>query len=119
MKGPEKFSLFALIVALAGCASQHFTANSNLRPARPPDCEIQILSQAPTAGTFEELGICDVAVPGGGLVADFSHKATRKLRECACAAGGNAVVPLDSGEQNVLGSQQRVKAKGSILWVQR
>lgn len=112
------------LLLLSACASQHFTQsnpNAAARAALPPDCPITLISQAPAAGTYVELGLCDVAVPGGGLVADYSYKATAKLRACACAAGGNTVLYLDGREGNVPtvfgSSQQRVSAKGAVLWV--
>ena len=115
----------AVALLLCACGSQHFTKsdpNAAARTPLPADCPVTLITTAPpAAGTYIELGVCDVSTPGGGLVADFSHKATAKLRECACAAGGNAVLLLSDREANVPtpfgASQQRVQAKGAVLWI--
>lgn len=118
--------VIASLLLLAGCGSQHFTESDPTaahRPALPKNCPVKLISVAPPAGTYVELGLCDVSVPGGGIIMDNSHKATKKLRECACAAGGNAVLFLsdkESNAQTTLGfgaSQWRVSGKGSVLWI--
>ena len=104
------------VAMVSACAQQHFTQSdpsATVRVPLPPDCPITLITaQLPAAGTYVEIGLCDVSLPGGGLVADHSYKATAKLRECACAAGGNSVLFLSDREANVPtlfgSSQQRV-----------
>lgn len=112
-----KSLLLFVLAALAGCASSKYIANAvQQRPSLPEDCPVSILSKAPDGAA--EVGVCTSKAPGGGAFFDYSDKALIELKRCACAAGGNAVVLISQDDMGWLGSQQRVRATGSVLWIE-
>lgn len=110
--------VLVLVAGLTACASSDFIANDGrARAPLPEGCPMRMLS-APPATPYTELGMCSSKASGGGAFMDFSEKALVELKRCACEAGGNAVVIVDQGDTGFLGSQQRVRATGSVLWVE-
>ena len=112
-----RYLIVICLAALAGCASSNYMPNAGKeRTPLPEGCPVQMLSTAPK-GEFVELGVCSAKASGGGAFMDFSEKALVELRRCACQAGGNAVLVMSQGDTGFLGSQQRVRATGSVLWI--
>jgi hypothetical protein len=62
-----------------------------------------------------------VSIYGGGILFDNSATAIKKLQECACEQGGNAIVLLDNfqaGANTMMKyAERRISARASVLLV--
>ena len=120
----ERTTLISCLSLLAlGCASTSFTPEGLEAPSPPPQtpCQVTVLQHVPRGGNYSDLGQCAVSIPGGGILFDNSPTAIKKLQECACEHGGNAIVPLDNfqaGANTMMKyTERRISARASVLLV--
>jgi len=114
-------AMSTILVAL-GCGSTHDFTRTSLGqspPPRPSGCEVEVLDHFPDGRVYRELGFCETKVPGGVLAAHKKQKALEEFKDCACEAGGNAVVP-ESGFMSLSEySRSRNRARATVLVVER
>jgi hypothetical protein len=112
--------LLASLVAM-GCGSTHEYTRTSLESSPPPragGCEVEVLDHLPDERVYRELGFCETRVPGGVLVANEQAKALREFKECACEAGGNAIVPETGFMSLSEYSRSKNKARATVLIVE-
>jgi hypothetical protein len=120
----ERTTLVSCLTLLAlGCSSTSYTREGLEAPSPPPQspCQVAVLQHVPRDDTFTELGQCSVSIYGGGILFDNSSTAIKKLQECACEHGGNAIVLLDNfqaGANTMMKyAERRIGARASVLLV--
>ena len=82
-----------LLLALSACVSVSYVPTATPFPPKPKDCEIQVFSAGPPQRAYQEIGILEGK--GSFWNADLADVLPR-LREEACAAGGDAIVLLSA-----------------------
>jgi hypothetical protein len=120
----QRTTLVSCLTLLAlGCAGTSFTREGLEEPPPPPQspCQVTVFQHVPRGDTFTELGQCSVSIYGGGILFDNSPRAVKKLQECACEQGGNAIVLLDNfqaGANTMMKyAERRIRARASVLLV--
>lgn len=122
------------ILVFAGCTTVSFTPFERELPAKPAGpCSAMVLNRAPADGRYVEPGFCTVDVfprvtffggvaslPSVRGTTEYTPQAVEKLRRCACAHGGNAVVVRGDGGDFSPASETsatRVKPHGTVLYI--
>lgn len=69
-------------------------SNQDQYPAREKGCKLEYLSKAPTDRKYEILGECTVKAMNG-LVRSSHEAAFKRVEDCACKNGGNAIILIE------------------------
>jgi len=115
--------IFSLPLLALGCSNTSFTREGLEAQPPPPQsfCQVTVLQHPPSGGNYSELGQCSVSIYGGGILFDNSSTAIKKLQECACEHGGNAIVLLDNfqaGANTMMKyAERRISARAAVLLV--
>ncbi|GMV05698.1 MAG: hypothetical protein AMXMBFR53_19750 [Gemmatimonadota bacterium] len=83
----------AVLLGVGGCVSTTFVPTGTLYPAKAANCEIQVFSSALPDRPYEELGM--VEGEGDWWKADLEDLLP-KLKEEACAGGGDGIILFSS-----------------------
>jgi hypothetical protein len=109
--------LFILgVLAFSGCASTKVVQLGAAQPAKPENCEIQILTQPPKKD-FEE--VCLLTARGGQSI--FESKSVEgllpDLKKKACACGADAIIMKNAkeGGYNFAGPADRAEASVTAI----
>jgi len=91
----KRLILLLSVISLTSCASYNFMEtglNDKKFASQNEDCPIKVLTEIPEGLKYSEIGFCRGKAPGGGIIADYTHKAIEQLKKCACENGGNAIL---------------------------
>jgi hypothetical protein len=78
-----------VLLGVGGCVSATFVPTGTLYPAKAADCEIQVFSSAAPDRPYEEVGIVEGE---GDLWKSDLEDVLPRLKEEACAGGGDAII---------------------------
>jgi hypothetical protein len=82
-----------VLLGVGGCVSATFVPTGTVYPAKAADCEIQVFSSAVPDRPYEEVGI--VEGEGEFWKSDLED-VLPKLKEEACAGGGDGIILFSS-----------------------
>ncbi|HEY1812911.1 MAG TPA: hypothetical protein VGG74_11225 [Kofleriaceae bacterium] len=102
------FLVVLIVVVVAGCASNITETRVTFAPARPANCELELVRVDITAIDFNRrwdlLGY--VSLTNNGVLDPASPTNRELVRPRACTMGGTAVaVAMNSTSQNVFGAR--------------
>lgn len=110
-------SLSASLLLAVSCASTNVVKlNGKSYPAKPENCEIEILSQTPSK-KFEEIAMLNARGGQSMMEGKSVQDLIPDMKKKACLQGGDAIVIKDSkeGGYNFGGPADRAQANATVI----
>lgn len=112
----SKLVLVMMALSLGACATTSVTSLGTAAPAKPENCEIEVLSTPPTKA-FKD--VCILNARGGQSVFESKSAADLipDLKAKACGCGADAIIIKTSreGGVNVIGPADRAETSATAI----